>query len=610
MTEHKKNTEQKKKLVDQYFVRIGNIKTTATRVSFVVIFTLLFTWLTGIVTIPGKLEERRAEIHKKNILQFLDERIKANSNLSAYEDAVKEREKEIKKLESEISKKEKTQAKIHAENVENRHEKLKEKVNKKIREIESIKLRSSDEIRILLSKARQILGHIPQKYQKFKLLDDVRDANNKKAKLKDISEIIINGKTKQHEKIKRTNEALKTSFSIPGVDDIPVKSLYAPIIWSLLMLGYIFYMSHARSTILNLCGRALRILRSELKIPKESTADIAGGAPWWLAPIPRQHGSEVSVEDMRDALGWGPSYRIATLCVVFALILFGYLQLIVIKVGIEIYHEISSESKIYLSTFTFIILGSTIFFVLRWFRLASIPDNYADEKGSHRLARRQILWLISTVVVSGVMPNSKVIYNSTFKLFQSTQEKKLARNPRFRRKKKASDYVSQLKTGFYENPSTQIVHYVSDEKKIADTNRINELHLKTFSLDKLLSRGQHPRVHLASSSYSFERAAILHLKNKDYDNACKMLIHGINHDILFKLKTWQPTSFRLFDLLAKISIRFKQNQHFDTLILKARDHRLNGVLDARINKWTNTLSFWRKRLDDPSREISWAGILK
>lgn len=130
----------------------------------------------------------------------------------------------------------------------------------------------------------------------------------------------------------------------------------------------------------------------------------------------------------------------------------------------------------------------------------------------------------------------------------------------------------------------------------------------------------YPRhVHLASASWSFEEAAIAILQSGSIDShktkeVCQLLLCGIQHDLLYKQSTnnirkkAQP-SFRLYDLLAGISVRFREDESLQNLLEIIRKSEYQIVLEPRIEKWQNVSGAWHQRWRNPHKRIKWRSRL-
>lgn len=231
------------------------------------------------------------------------------------------------------------------------------------------------------------------------------------------------------------------------------------------------------------------------------------------------------------------------------------------------------------------------------------------------------------------------------------------RKPRHRHtKKKTPALVTMLAPGFYLNPKSQVVHYVTPDRKIARVHKISEKllqPLKPTDLVKLPANTTRPRVHLAVASYSLEQAALASVQAKDYSTACQLLAAAIRHDQLLKKKRAESHSLRLYDLLGAVALRFGQQQYFSQMVALAQSARQlpgrplsiskvgraaataqrkpthparafrkwklgraraiklagapkrNAVLDARLKKWLAANSVWSQRWRDLARPFLW-----
>ena len=227
------------------------------------------------------------------------------------------------------------------------------------------------------------------------------------------------------------------------------------------------------------------------------------------------------------------------------------------------------------------------------------------------------------------------------------------RKPRHRHtRKKTPALVTKLAPGFYLNPKSQVVHYVTADRKVARVSKINEKllqPLKPADLVKLPVNNAKPRVHLAVASYSLEQAALASVQAKDYSTSCQLLAAAIRHDQLLKKKRAESHSLRLYDLLGAVSLRFGQQQYFTQMVslaqsarqlsfinrpgrrivaaqrkpthpprafrkwklVRARAIKLagapkrNAVLDARLKKWSAANSVWSQRWRDLTRPFLW-----
>lgn len=285
---------------------------------------------------------------------------------------------------------------------------------------------------------------------------------------------------------------------------------------------------------------------------------------------------------------------------------------------------------------------------------------------SRELPRREILRGLSGLLV-GIPILSRIVEGQSGRVGQIGRVGKRSsagrkqwpkppagvRKPRHRHTKtKTPALVTKLAPGFYLNPKSQVVHYVTLNHKIARVSKINEKvlqPLKPADLVKLPANSTKPRVHLAVASYSLEQAALSSVQAKDYTTACQLLAAAIRHDQLLKKKRAESHSVRLYDLLGAISLRFGQQQYLSQMlglaqsarqlsVIKRPDRRIlaaqrkpthpprafrkwklararaiklagapkrNAVLDARLKKWSAANSVWSQRWRDLTRPFAW-----
>ena len=128
-----------------------------------------------------------------------------------------------------------------------------------------------------------------------------------------------------------------------------------------------------------------------------------------------------------------------------------------------------------------------------------------------------------------------------------------------------------------------------------------------------------PRVHLAAASWSFEQAAIALLQPDRIDShqakqACLLLLCGIQHDLVYKERSNNSRkkanpSLRLYDLLAGLCVRFRQDDVLVRLLELIAASEYQSILEPRVLKWQNVTGSWHQRWRNRSRLIKWDGGL-
>jgi hypothetical protein len=176
------------------------------------------------------------------------------------------------------------------------------------------------------------------------------------------------------------------------------------------------------------------------------------------------------------------------------------------------------------------------------------------------------------------------------------------------------------KVDIFERAEEQQLRYklkIGDpaEESVADETRtsLKRYEMSTPALPLLSSgiiagnfKALGPHVHLASSSWAFEEAAVAQLRKKPLtrhrtEKACKLLVFSLNHDTLFN----RTPSYRLYDLLAGVSFRFQQEEYFRELMRIIRETDRKGFFNTRIAKWNDPDGAWQRRWREHKRPVKW-----
>jgi hypothetical protein len=141
------------------------------------------------------------------------------------------------------------------------------------------------------------------------------------------------------------------------------------------------------------------------------------------------------------------------------------------------------------------------------------------------------------------------------------------------------------------------------------------------------------RMQLAASSWAFEEAAIHILSNPSTTSVetdrvgkrfapaqtkrvCQLLMSALVHDSIFKTRLPNPRkkgrlSFRLYDLLAGVSVRFKHHDHFAQLLqfIERLSPGERLLFQSRLGKWNDSRGGWRIKWRDRKVPIIWRSSL-
>lgn len=123
---------------------------------------------------------------------------------------------------------------------------------------------------------------------------------------------------------------------------------------------------------------------------------------------------------------------------------------------------------------------------------------------------------------------------------------------------------------------------------------------------------RNPRVNLRNASFAFENAVLFilnstDLRTIDYEAACRLMVYAINHDLRLSADTGQLPSFRLYDLLAGVALRYDRSEYSAELLRLIKEFGLETLFQPRIKKWGDPNSSWHRRWNNLERPTRWGG---
>ena len=615
-----------------------------------------------------------------------------NYELAADLEGIEAKDNEKKNAEETVS-----AARIRIDSlrkVKSKREKSIQEVEKKLNSMEEyVKLLQKTHSPRLLSRARysqhalnrQKQNRAQQKRQLENLERNIEETTKKISE----SQRIAKAASKQYDKRVAALSGKQVPFKVLE-QEFQSLTLYAPIIWNLLLVGLMFYLALSRRIAITLCCRAIRHLKEDesLDVSKNSLVDET---PWWLAPLPYITNRSVEASQLRDALGWQFTIWKANLLVIIGLVCLFIMQLRVTYLGLWVVgklneHNVDGYQGRGVALFPIWIVSTFVFSIMVawwWFRLTRLPDHFSDEPDPNALRWWEsfasvvvvplffgfgILVIVSpdykayaelnrtlsssVLSISGSLLAGIIVFSlyQSFRVIPGIRKEatvegslRLTRRQFLQRGlaycvgasliillswKVFRSLLSLLRSGlnansFYRNKRTGIVHYVLHNGLIPGIERVSVHNFSAISsewiespkdgqnLRELLTKEEDTHLHLSRASYSFEQAAVMQLKKRNHRMACDLLVQGIQHDLSFKKHTGQPLSIRLFDLLAGVALRFDEPQVFDDMIGKAQkfsresNQIQKAVLQARLKKWQDVNSTWRKRWLDKKTPVVW-----
>ncbi len=315
-----------------------------------------------------------------------------------------------------------------------------------------------------------------------------------------------------------------------------------------------------------------------------------------------------------------------------------------------------------------LIFEVTAFCLYEWFR--PLPSGLTGEPAPSRklVNRRWFLYAAGIFAIVGGIGIGRTFANAGKKQRRvrvrrseghRASYKKRSIKRRLRRKQGRHKMVS-LPAGFYRNPETEIVHFVSKNGHLLSSansgikvERLQEFTPEAIdvfdetpgleissevvrtasgnSRDNIPTLFSHypfaeggqsrlvkdlnhtPRINLSTASHAFDETvrSILSsskLTHKDYEKACECLAFAINHDILIKGRSGQFPSLRLYDLLAGLSVRYNRIDYLEKMVDLIESSNNADVFQSRMNRWQDSGSSWYRRWSKRRQPMTWSNV--
>jgi hypothetical protein len=392
---------------------------------------------------------------------------------------------------------------------------------------------------------------------------------------------------------------------------MPIPPLVAPSVWLALLCGMFLKLLSDRWWVFRSLGRALRIEREHLALPgQERIAD----APWWLAPIPiRTSSRHVSREDLQAALDWKarPLRRfflsgasLAVLAAVITAVFYANLQLLKYAPDLERFtgHTFRAWQIQLASWSPMLLVPAWVMLICKWATPLEIPVSFSHESTPRRNVKRDLLFMGLWLVVGGsffLFLNRKTAIIQTAR--RETQRfgrdctRLMAKLARIR-DRRLTQVPGVEPVSAYKNPRSPVVH-VSNLAGAFRFPKIPRQHVKVehATITAVLGKNKRTtRVVLPAASWAFELKAIEAVEQKNPRLACDLLLCAVRHDLLFLKSEPRRPSYRLYDLLAGLSVRFG-TAHLSALGNLLKNSPASPAFRYRLAAWDNADSRWRKR---------------
>lgn len=466
--------------------------------------------------------------------------------------------------------------------------------------------------------ARKRLTSTSNKYQKAKVYFEKNKASaqitpERLSTLKDIlgkRRAVREAASTEFEAARTALEKRTIIFELFG-NKIDFSAKHAPGLLNSVIFVVLLFMFLRRREMLRLTAQMIRLKRTAPSSTEEhetAITDIIGTIPFWVAPLPRNSTCAVKSKHIRLALAWDLIETRNTVLTITALGGIGILQLLICTYSVRI--NVLWESTFFWAPLvSFIILGVTFIVIVLWLSLDIIDDSHLFEVSKAAMRRREfILSACSFVIAVSMLP----IYRR-FRFVDVDEQSVIAGVPRFipqevkaRRKANRITHVSR-KPGFYKNKRSDIVHHVSAQGIILDAHQLNPAHLVTSSSAEIDNQAFLPRLQLATACRTLEAEALKQIRQKKHNSACELLHIAIGYDRRHRQWSLHRPAYRIYDLLAALSVRYEPDVDLALLSIVKDDG--DDALQKRRKKWDEPNSKWRKRWKNGEKQIKWAGLL-
>ncbi len=392
------------------------------------------------------------------------------------------------------------------------------------------------------------------------------------------------------------------TFILPGLE-FEVHSVYAPTVWNWTMVLFILFYIKTRHKILVYLARAIRF-------KKDNNLDISNSLylmpPWWLAPLPQREYNNVSEQDLKKCLSWGPDQQYADKYV------FTFLgTLVLLQTHVTYLAWVVSDilirggvAFVLMPSLSFLSLVVTITLIWVWFKAQTVPSYSPLENKTDRLSRREMLRVFIFALIAVAIAPVRELTRSLNRL----------KSPRYRKRNSLQPIQIDLEPGFWGNKQTngkgEIVHIVSRGKTtyIQGDSTPNTKHFKEINIDLIVKNEYLILFNGSKGLVQLEAVALEQLngKSKNSKLAIGLLIAGIRYDNHKHPTSTGRPSYRIYDLAAGLALRYDSEELPRIIELANMQH--DKKLRKRIEKWSKKDSEWARKWSSRKREVLWAGV--
>lgn len=400
-------------------------------------------------------------------------------------------------------------------------------------------------------------------------------------------------------------------ISLPGLSKMTILPPLAPVGWLALSLLVLLHLFNMRRHAHGYLALAIR-----LTAPKYRGVPVAVPYRAVLAPLPSRNGDGVSAEELAAAYGTtSGAHSRWWLWAAATLLLAAQLRMLFVQYTLSIYLQ-PAGLRWLLEGLSLAIASATALLCWRWIQDWRVPDADFLPHGQHRRQRRELLALLATgagAVVGGALVTRyggpvgarvKTIARPLLALTRSS--------PRYPRRAKRLGMAVQLPDGPAVLATTRVIHLVWGGR-LADASVPPTLarQLKTVSGHQLAQELRRGPVRLNPPLASAIVEAALRASSRRpapgptlaQGDQLKLLMEAIRSDLLFKRGSGRVVegavprvAIHLYDRFAAAAVGGGNLGQLDQLTAFMRSQGLSEFYAARVAKWTDEQSKWRRGL--------------
>lgn len=415
-------------------------------------------------------------------------------------------------------------------------------------------------------------------------------------------------KRKLNDRLAANTELAKPiDISLPGLSKMTILPPLAPAGWLALSLLVALHLFNLRRH-----AHGYLALAVGLTAPEDRMVPVAAPYRVLLSPLPSRHGGQVSAEDFSAAYGTTHlAHSRWWLWAAAALLLAAQLRMLFVQHTLSIYLQ-PAVLRWVLEGISLAIGGATALLCWRWMQDWRVPDADFLPHGQHRWQRRELLVLLATgagaVAAGAAVTRTGERAGRTVKTLARPLLALTRSRPRYRRRAKAAGMELELPDGPVVLVTSKVVHLMAGGRLVGASMPLASARaLKVVSGEQLLQqlRGGPFRLNPPRASAIVEAA--LQPSRRRFviapGDQLTLLMDAIRSDLAFKsgsdrfvVQAVPRVAIHLYDRYAAVAVASRREVALDQLISFMKSHKLAEFHAARVAKWSDAQSKWRREL--------------